>query len=149
MNSQLSAISASLRDGNILPGDRRLVLADLIQQRYGRQDATALYVIARRRVASPLPIACANVTHVLLARGASRQAEFALMGALGAKRSQVIIHMLGESLCLAALGGIGGVVVARLLLTTLLDMVPPQMSMLSAVSDLDWRAVAVAIGLST
>ncbi|HEX7777625.1 MAG TPA: ABC transporter permease, partial [Vicinamibacterales bacterium] len=59
-----------------------------------------------------LLIACANVGHLVLARSATRRAEFALRLALGASRARVIRQVLVEGLVLAGLGAVGGVVLA-------------------------------------
>jgi predicted permease len=74
-----------------------------------RQPASALLAI----VIFMQLVACANVTGMLLARGERRQKEFAMRAALGASRRRLLAHMLTESLLLAGIAGVLGLLLAE------------------------------------
>jgi putative ABC transport system permease protein len=59
-----------------------------------------------------LGVACANLATLLLARISARRRELAVRTALGAKGSSLLVPMVAESLIVASLGGLAGVVVA-------------------------------------
>jgi predicted permease len=59
-----------------------------------------------------LLIACSNLANLLLARTMARAREFAVRGALGASRAQMLRPLFVESLLLACVGGVCAVFVA-------------------------------------
>jgi putative ABC transport system permease protein len=94
-----------------------------------------------------LLIGCANVAGLLLARASSRKGELALRTAMGATRARVVRQLLVESLILAVLGGIGGVVVAAILLHSCLRFLPHDLPRTFAI-EIDGRVMGFAILLS-
>ena len=75
-----------------------------------------------------LLIACANIANLLLARGAGRSMEMGVRLALGARRSHLITQLLTESVLLASLGALAGLIVANWTLTGIAALAPPEVA---------------------
>jgi len=94
-----------------------------------------------------LLIACANVANLFLARGTERGREIALRGALGAGRGRIVGQLLTESVAIAVLGGIGGVLIAYLGVAVFARTSPGNIPRLYDVS-VDPRVLAFAFAVS-
>lgn len=94
-----------------------------------------------------LLIACVNVANVLLAHAAQRRREFAVRASLGAGRWRLVRMVLTESLLLATIGGVAGLVIAYLGVPAFIALAPAGIPRLSEVS-LDGRILAFAAAIT-
>jgi predicted permease len=89
-----------------------------------------------------LLIACLNVANLLLARATARAREVAVRSALGARRWDLSRALLVESLMLAMLGAIGGILLAFWAVTVLRATLPENLPRLAMVA-VDFRVLGV------
>lgn len=126
----------------------------------GRQfETVALHADATRDLRTPLIvlsvgvailllIACVNVASLLVARAASRARETAMKAALGAGTARLVRQQLLESLLLAAMGGVAGLLLGQWGLSLLLSATPDALSRvrLAAITS---PVVALSLGTVT
>ena len=93
-------------------GDRRYAARTGLDTPLHQQFAGPLLLLMSM-VGGVLLLACVNIASLLLARGSARQHEMAIRVSLGAGRFRIVRLVLTESLLLASMGGVLGVVAAR------------------------------------
>ena len=94
-----------------------------------------------------LLVACANVANLLLARSTVRSKEITIRSAIGAARSQLIRQLLTESLVLAMLGGVLGLLLA-IWGTGLVESAGSKINPMFHDIHVDMRCLAFTFGIS-
>jgi predicted permease len=112
-----------------------------------RTPVTLLFVVT----GVVLLIACANMANLLLARSATRTTEIAVRLSVGASRRHLIVQLLTESCLLAVLGGLAGLVVATVTVSTVASLFPegPLAGAVASTLDGDVLLFAAAVTLMT
>jgi predicted permease len=94
-----------------------------------------------------LLLVCGNVASLLAVRGGKRTAEFAIRAAIGGGRARMVRLLLTETMLLALIGGLAGVVLSLWATDVLVGAIPADVPRASE-SGLDSRVLAFAAGLS-
>jgi putative ABC transport system permease protein len=126
-------------------GDRSTKVFTAHQYMFGRVGRELGYILGA--AALVLLIACGNIAGLQLARAAGRETELAVRAALGATRGALARLLFSESLVVAALGGLGGVLVSLAAVRGLRAVLPPSIPRL-AEARLDAWSLAFAVGAS-
>jgi predicted permease len=95
-----------------------------------------------------LLIACVNVANLLLAQASARERELAVRASLGAGRARLLAQLLVESILLACMGGILGILFAVWLLRLVPNLVPDFARAGFAEIVIDWRVLGFTVALS-
>ena len=113
-NSELAIVAQRLQEhypkSNTGWAIRLRTFYDWIVPEEVRRSMVALFIA----VELLLLVACANVANLLLARSTTRQQEIAIRAAVGARPAHLIRQLLIESLLLAGLGGLFGLLLTFL-----------------------------------
>jgi predicted permease len=117
----------------LLPGGRLFPVRD--------EDMPKVIALPAVLVGLVLLMACGNVANMLVARNAARRREIAVRLSIGGGRGRIIRQLLTESLLLAAMGGVGGLWLARWQITYFQSLQAAMPGYIYLEYNLDWRAL--------
>ncbi|MFY9572263.1 MAG: ABC transporter permease, partial [Blastocatellia bacterium] len=145
-NSEMATLGQQLAQEYPKVNEGKSAQAERLQDVMSEDVRQSLWVLLGA-VGFILLIACINVANLQLVRGAERQKELAVRQALGAGRRRIVRQLLSESLLIASLGGVCGLLVGRWMLQGLLALAPPEIPRLSRVG-LDATVLLFTLGIA-
>ncbi|HWY47741.1 MAG TPA: ABC transporter permease, partial [Bryobacteraceae bacterium] len=123
----------------------RAAMVPLQEQITGRARSGLQLMLAA--VGAVLLICCVNIANLLLARATTRRREMAIRSAIGASSGRLARQMVVESLLLAGLGGLAGVMIAYAAIRVILASAPVDLPRLDEIH-LDARVLLFTMGIS-
>ena len=124
-NASMAALSAALERERSIPREGWSVSVEPFRNNFVRDSTKRGIWLLLGAVMFLLLIACANVTNLLLARGAVRQRELAIRTSMGATRGAIVRQLLIESLLVSVLGGALGALMAANIIDAIVALMPP------------------------
>ncbi|MBA2503690.1 MAG: ABC transporter permease [Pyrinomonadaceae bacterium] len=150
--AEMQSIARRLAEEYPKTNEQRGVSVVSLQERLMGEFGAAMFILLGA-VCFVLLIACANVASLLLARAAARQKEIAIRAALGANRFQIVRQLLTESVLLATLGGLAGLLLAVWSLDLVVALIPSEAQTFipggAQTIKADWRVLCFTLGVST
>ncbi|HEX4165079.1 MAG TPA: ABC transporter permease [Bryobacteraceae bacterium] len=127
--------------------DRFHIHLERLNDRYVRSFGRTLYLLFGA-VALLLFIGCANLSILLLARGAARQGELAVRAAIGASRARLLRQLLTESVTLSLIGASFGVLAAYAIIAGIVKWLPAYSVAREAAVELNLPVLAFSVFLA-
>jgi len=157
--AQLQAISAAVFQATLPPQYGPEGIKHFLAYKLGAFPAANGVSQLRKQYESPLwlllgiaglvlLIACANLANLILARASAREREISVRLALGASRPRLIRQLLAESMLLAVLGALGGVLLAQFVSRFLIRLITTEGHTIVVNLGLDWRLLGFTAALA-
>jgi putative ABC transport system permease protein len=143
--ADLSVIAAALAEEHPVDQGVGVTVKRLSDTRVGKLRPMLLLLMGA--VCLILLISCVNLANLLLARNSARQRELAVRIALGSGRAGLVRQLLAETLLLSLTGGVVGLLLAQIAVTSLSKIHPPSLPQLGSIA-VDWRVLTFTLLVS-